>query len=474
MVQDDPQPQPLGFLTRTAFGFGGACTGIETRALSAFLLIFYHQAIGLSPVLISLAITIAMVADAFADPLIGFASDRLRSRLGRRHAFIYASAIPFPLAFFLLWNPPAAWDEFALFAYLLGCLLAVRIADTLFDLPSAALIPELAPGYDERTKLISARTFFRTAGSLGLTIGALYLFLPEARGGVANREGHVGLSIAMAVVMFAAIVTSGAATHRFISTLRKSTLSPAPALSAAVKTLLVFARSRATRTMIIAGMLTAIVMAMRAGLDLYMLLYFWGFAHPQIVLLTIVSAAGALAGAVLAPRISIVIGKKRAAIAAYSLSLINAVAPIMLKLAGLMPPNGSPALLTSMSAVAAATGLLFVVTSVLMSSMLADVADEIAANSGERVEGALFSIDQFFSKAISGLGVLLSAWLLTVAASAFHPAAVSAEQMMRLAAWYAPLQVIVTVGAIMALARYPLGEAEHTANVNRIANRARG
>ncbi|MGE3839851.1 MAG: MFS transporter, partial [Hyphomonadaceae bacterium] len=252
------------------------------------------------------------------------------------------------------------------------------------------------------------------------------------------------------------------------------TLSPAPALSAAVKTLLVFARSRATRTMIIAGMLTAIVMAMRAGLDLYMLLYFWGFAHPQIVLLTIVSAAGALAGAVLAPRISIVIGKKRAAIAAYSLSLINAVAPIMLKLAGLMPPNGSPALLTSMSAVAAATGLLFVVTSVLMSSMLADVADEIAANSGERVEGALFSIDQFFSKAISGLGVLLSAWLLTVAASASQPAAVSAEQMMRLAAWYAPLQVIVTVGAIMALARYPLGEAEHTANVNRIANRARG
>jgi len=73
--------------------------------------------IGLRADLVSLAIALALVIDAFVDPLIGRMTDRTRTRLGRRHPWLYASAVPIALSWLLLWNPPQA-SETVLFFYL--------------------------------------------------------------------------------------------------------------------------------------------------------------------------------------------------------------------------------------------------------------------------------------------------------------------------------------------------------------------
>ena len=49
----------------------------------------------------------ALILDAFIDPAIGTLSDRTRSRWGRRHPWLYASALPIALGWIALWNPPA-------------------------------------------------------------------------------------------------------------------------------------------------------------------------------------------------------------------------------------------------------------------------------------------------------------------------------------------------------------------------------
>src|SRR5262245_48981113 len=105
--------------TKLTYGFGAVASGVTDNGLSFFLLIFYSQVIGVDARLVGIALTVALVFDAFIDPAVGYWSDNLRSAWGRRHPFLYAAALPAAASFFLLWNPPAGWSDQMLFWYLL-------------------------------------------------------------------------------------------------------------------------------------------------------------------------------------------------------------------------------------------------------------------------------------------------------------------------------------------------------------------
>lgn len=47
-----------------------------------------------------MALSLGLFVNAVFDPLVGSWSDRTRSRLGRRHPFMFASVIPTGLLFF--------------------------------------------------------------------------------------------------------------------------------------------------------------------------------------------------------------------------------------------------------------------------------------------------------------------------------------------------------------------------------------
>ena len=107
-VADAPR---LNWPTKILYGAGGAASAIKQRGLSTFLLIFYNQVIGLPPQMVSTALMVALIFDAFVDPMVGQISDNFRSKLGRRHPFMYAAALPVAVAFFLIWNPPQGWEQ---------------------------------------------------------------------------------------------------------------------------------------------------------------------------------------------------------------------------------------------------------------------------------------------------------------------------------------------------------------------------
>ena len=93
--------------TRIKFfhGFGSMAYGVKENGFSTFLLLFYNQVIGMDARLVGAALAIAMVVDAFADPIIGHMSDRTYSRWGRR--------LPWPMR--VTWSftptspPPKRW-----------------------------------------------------------------------------------------------------------------------------------------------------------------------------------------------------------------------------------------------------------------------------------------------------------------------------------------------------------------------------
>jgi GPH family glycoside/pentoside/hexuronide:cation symporter len=60
------------------------------------------------PMLFTIALLVGRLIDAFADPLVGFWSDRTRTRWGRRKPFIALGILPLTLFFVLIWWTPEA------------------------------------------------------------------------------------------------------------------------------------------------------------------------------------------------------------------------------------------------------------------------------------------------------------------------------------------------------------------------------
>ena len=104
MTSEQTQTPPLTLWQKCAFGIGSAAYGVKNNGFDYFLLLFYSQVIGLDPRLVGIAITTALVFDAISDPILGYWSDNLRSRWGRRHPFMYAAVIPVTASYFFLWK----------------------------------------------------------------------------------------------------------------------------------------------------------------------------------------------------------------------------------------------------------------------------------------------------------------------------------------------------------------------------------
>ena len=150
-----------GIWTKLAYGSGAAANGIKNNGFEYFLLFYYSQVLGVDSALVGATLMIAMFVDGISDPIVGYWSDNLKTRLGRRHPFMYASIIPVAVAYIFAWNPPEGMTGNALFPYLLMITILVRIAYTFYEVPSSALVAELTDDYDERT------SFCRFDTSLG-------------------------------------------------------------------------------------------------------------------------------------------------------------------------------------------------------------------------------------------------------------------------------------------------------------------
>ena len=214
----------VDFRTKVLYGLGAVAFGVKDNGFSFFLLLYYNQVLGLPNAWVGLGIMAALMIDAVVDPVVGHLSDHLHAAWGRRHPFMYASALPVAVVYWLLWSPPDAGVSRGALRLLPDRQRRVRIGISIYEIPSASLVPELTQHYDERTALISCRYFFGWWGGLGMTVLAYAVFLqPDATHpvGVLNPEGYRRYGLAAAIIILLAILVSAIGTHRFIPYLRQ-------------------------------------------------------------------------------------------------------------------------------------------------------------------------------------------------------------------------------------------------------------
>ena len=223
-MEEANQKSKLSFSTKFFYGFGSISFGIKNNGFSYFVLFVYVFVFGLPAWMAGLALNLILVADAFTDPLVGYYSDRLRSKWGRRHPFMYAAAIPVTLSFYFLWSPPDNLTNLELFFYLLICATIIRVFITFYEIPSIALGPELTDNYVERTSLMSYRYFFGWFGGLTTYNLVWWYYAPKYEteiytSGRFNPDLWPEWGLVAAILIFLGIVVTSLGTHKHIPNL---------------------------------------------------------------------------------------------------------------------------------------------------------------------------------------------------------------------------------------------------------------
>jgi GPH family glycoside/pentoside/hexuronide:cation symporter len=466
-----PRP-PITLKTKTLYGLGAAANIIKQRGITTFLLLFYNQVVGLPPAMVSTAIMIALIFDAFVDPMVGQISDNTRTRWGRRHPYMYAAALPVSIAFYLIWNPPVGWENEALFGYMLVCLLTIRLFDTFFELPSSALLAELTQEYNQRTSMIAIRSFCGVAGGLIMQLMVYQVFLKEnadGTGGLLARDGWQTYSIVAAITIFTIILISAAGTHHQIPYLAKAPQRKIT-VPAMIKEVAATLNNRSFVALTISGMFMNVSLGLKGALELYFNLYFWGLTQAQLAILTVTGVAASIIGVTLAPKISAKLGKRMAAITMFFGAVIALLLPIGLRIMGLMPANGTNLLFGILIVDFMANGAMAIMTGVMLQSMIADVVEDSEVKTGRRSEGLLFSADNLFKKIVSGVGVFVSGVLLAYVAfpQGARPGDVDPNMLRNLALIYLPTIGGFYAVAITCLFLYKIDQSVHEENLRKL------
>jgi glycoside/pentoside/hexuronide:cation symporter, GPH family len=468
-----------GLGTKLLYGLGSVAFGTKDAGFATFLLIFYNQVLGVPATLVSFAIMIALVADAVFDPIIGEISDNWRSRLGRRHPFMYGAAVPVALLYFFLWNPPH-WSSGALFAYLVINAILVRMAIACYEIPSAALAPELSADYDQRTSLMAFRWLFGALGA-GISLAITFVFFMVATKaqptGILNRDGYFAYSVMAAAIMMASILFSAAGTHSRIKYMKKLPVRPSPGLRKLAREMYESLSHRSLLMVTLASLFSGVALGLGSALNTYFGTYFWKFSPQQ---LSVIGFGFLLAAALAVPLASAVsrrLDKRRGYVATAFFSLfVNNIA-MTLKYFGLLPPDGSLTLL-GIFFTTITVGLSFAIASgILISSMIADVVEDSEIKTGRRSEGLFSASLSFVNKATTGFGILLAGALIDLVHFPKHAAPatidiVAPHAVSHLVLTYMPVQIVLWIVSITLVGGYRIDRATHTHNLKRLAEAA--
>jgi len=190
----------LTLRSKLMYGMGDGGINMADTMVGLLFAIFCTDVVGLRPGLTALIIFIGRTLDYVNDPIIGFLSDRTRTRWGRRRPFILFGMLPFALAYMLLWWIPPLGTQVSLAIYYGFAFVLYDTMATVLYMPYFALTPELTQDYDERTSLTTWRMVFSTIGAMVAFVVPLAI-IGTMNPASAGRIRAVGAGVALVSIL---------------------------------------------------------------------------------------------------------------------------------------------------------------------------------------------------------------------------------------------------------------------------------
>jgi glycoside/pentoside/hexuronide:cation symporter, GPH family len=453
---------------KISYGIGAIAYGIKDNGYTTFLLLFYNQVVGLPAGPVGTIIAIALIFDALLDPFIGFLSDRTDTKWGRRHPWLYVSALPIAVSWIMLWHPPQG-SQAQILGWLMVSAVFTRAAITINEVPSLAMAPEMTLDYHERTSVLRYRYLFGWAGGLSILMLAYGVFLPVMSGPDALAGFH-NYGTFGAIVMAVTVLISALGTHRRYAK-RPLKRIERKSSSKTMRELRETLSDRAFIILMIAGLFGYINQGVGFAISQYNLNYVWQLTGSALILY-----AGALFLGMVAIFFAIMpivqrFGKVHASAALAFLSAIFISTSYILRLIGYFPAPESPFLLPLYLTINT-IGTAFGIGALMISaSMMSDVVEASEERTGRREEGLFFSGALFMQKASTAMGIWIASRILQFAN--FPEKAKPGTVELAILDHYTLLFVIVTLtlgtcAAVTSL-QFPFGQHEHEARVAKLA-----
>lgn len=132
---------------------------VLTAPILAVLPPLYAKEYGIELASLSVILLALRIMDAVTDPLVGYLSDKTRSRFGPRKPWIFVGAVLSLWSSYHLFNPPDSADRYFIGVWLCG----VYIGWTLLEVPYRAWSADLTNTYEDRSRLSLAVRFMGSA-----------------------------------------------------------------------------------------------------------------------------------------------------------------------------------------------------------------------------------------------------------------------------------------------------------------------
>ena len=190
--------------TRAAYGIGDYAICLYWSGVGLYLLYFYTDVVGISPLLAGWIYALGIAWDAITDPFMGYMAERTRTKMGSYRPYIFYGSIPLALSFVLLfWVPP--FEGTLLFLFLLVVNLIHRTCFTIVSVPYSSLTARITDDSDERTKLTTARMLAASFGTLTVSAFGFPIVLWFGGGEEALGFIYLGMVAGLTAVLILSI-----------------------------------------------------------------------------------------------------------------------------------------------------------------------------------------------------------------------------------------------------------------------------
>ena len=158
-------PRSVSFGSTLAYGVPTFGLAAPFFFVQFYFLNFATDVLLMAPAVVGFILAVGRVWDGISDPMVGFLSDRTRTRLGRRRPWMLAATLPTVLAFVAVWSPPGELQEGAITLWTAAALLAFTTAATGWSIPHSALGAELSDDPHVRSRIFGVRQVFLLLGA---------------------------------------------------------------------------------------------------------------------------------------------------------------------------------------------------------------------------------------------------------------------------------------------------------------------
>jgi oligogalacturonide transporter len=183
------------FGRRLAFAIGDLNGGGAFNIVNLFYAIFLTDMVRLNPAWVAPVMLIALVYDAVTDPLMGYISDRTKSRFGRRRVYILACEPFATLSMFLMFYPYAFSSQILKFCAALASYIFFATVQTIIMVPYTALSAEISGDYKERAEINTLRLLFSLVSSIACA--ALPMMIVNSYADKADGYRAMGLTFGL-------------------------------------------------------------------------------------------------------------------------------------------------------------------------------------------------------------------------------------------------------------------------------------